>query len=110
MFKIKIFVGNLAYDITEEELRQAFLAFGKVDSVSVITDKATGRSKGFAFVEMPTVSEGQAAMTALKGKVIKDRALTVNAAKAREERGGGGFERNILPRLLPGPLKMAPTP
>jgi RNA recognition motif-containing protein len=89
---MKFFVGNLAYDITEEELRQAFLAFGKVDSVSVITDKATGRSKGFAFVEMPTVSEGQAAMTALNGKVIKDRALTVNAAKAHEERGGdGGF-------------------
>jgi len=87
---MKFFVGNLAYDTTEEELRQAFLAFGKVDSVSVITDKATGRSKGFAFVEMPTVSEGQAAMTALNGKVIKDRALTVNAAKAREERGGGG--------------------
>ena len=88
---MKFFVGNLAYDITEEELRQAFLAFGKVDSVSVITDKATGRSKGFAFVEMPTVSEGQAAMTALNGKVIKDRALTVNAAKDREERGSGGF-------------------
>jgi len=88
---MKIYVGNLAYDITEEELRQEFIAFGKVDSVSVITDKATGRSKGFAFVEMPTVSEGQAAMTALNGKIIKDRALTVNAAKAREERGGGGF-------------------
>jgi RNA recognition motif-containing protein len=87
---MKIYVGNLAYDINEEELRQQFLPFGKVDSVSVITDKATGRSKGFAFVEMSTVSEGQAAMTALNGKVIKDRALTVNAAKAREERGGGG--------------------
>ena len=88
---MKIYVGNLAYDITEEELRQEFLAFGKVDSVSVITDKATGRSKGFAFVEMPTVSEGQAAMTALNGKIIKDRALTVNGARVREERGGGGF-------------------
>lgn len=88
---MKIYVGNLAYDITGEELRQEFLAFGKVDSVNVITDKATGRSKGFAFVEMPTVSEGQAAMTALNGKIMKDRALTVNAARAREERGGGGF-------------------
>jgi cold-inducible RNA-binding protein len=86
---MKIYVGNLAYDITEEELRQEFLAFGNVDSVSVITDKATGRSKGFAFVEMPKLSEGQAAMTALNGKIIKDRALTVNGARAREERGGG---------------------
>ena len=86
---MKIFVGNLSYDVTEAELRQEFLAFGKVDSVSVITDKATGRPKGFAFVEMPTVSEGQAAMTALNGKIIKDRALTVNAARDREDRGGG---------------------
>jgi cold-inducible RNA-binding protein len=86
---MKIYVGNLAYDITEEELRQEFLAFGKVDSVSVITDRATGRSKGFAFVEMPKLSEGQAAMTALNGKIIKDRALTVNGARAREERGSG---------------------
>jgi len=86
---MKIFVGNLAYDVTGEELRQEFLAFGKVDSVSVINDKSTGRPKGFAFVEMPTVSEGRAAMTALNGKIIKDRALTVNAAKERGERGGG---------------------
>jgi len=87
---MKIYVGNLAYDITEEELRQEFLAFGKVDSVSVITDKATGRSKGFAFVEMPALSEGQAAMTALNGKIIKDRALTVNGARDSGARGGGG--------------------
>jgi len=63
---MKIYVGNLSYDVTEEELRQEFLAFGKIDSVSIITDKYSGRPKGFAFVEMPIVSEGQAAIAALK--------------------------------------------
>jgi RNA recognition motif-containing protein len=98
---MKIYVGNLSYDVTEEELRQEFAAFGKVESVSVITDKYSGRPKGFAFVEMPTVSEGQAAITALNGKTLKDRALTVNAARPRsDDRGGsygggrsGGFNR-----------------
>jgi RNA recognition motif-containing protein len=88
---MKIYVGNLSYDVTEEELRQEFLAFGKVDSVSIITDKSTGRTKGFAFVEMPSVSEGQAAMAALNGKTLKDRTLTVNAARPRSnDRGSGG--------------------
>jgi RNA recognition motif-containing protein len=89
---MKIYVGNLSYDVTEEELRQEFSAFGKVDSVSIITDKYSGRPKGFAFVEMPTVSEGQAAMAALNGKTLKDRTLTVNAARPRsDDRGGGGY-------------------
>ena len=88
---MKIYVGNLSYDVTEEELRQEFLPFGKIDSVSIITDKFTGRTKGFAFVEMPSVSEGQAAMAALNGKTLKDRTLTVNAARPRSnDRGGGG--------------------
>lgn len=88
---MKIYVGNISYEVTEEELRQEFSAFGKVDSVSVITDKYSGRPKGFAFVEMPTVSEGQAAMAALNGKTLKDRTLTVNAARPRsDDRGGGG--------------------
>jgi len=98
---MKIYVGNLSYEVTEEELRAEFAAFGKVESVSIITDKYSGRPKGFAFVEMPTVSEGQAAITALNGKTIKDRALTVNAARPRsDDRGGsyggrrsGGFDR-----------------
>ena len=97
---MKIYVGNLSFDVTEEELRTEFIAFGKVESASIIKDKYSGRAKGFAFVEMPTVSEGQAAITGLNGKTLKDRALIVNAARPREDRGGsygdrrsGGFDR-----------------
>ena len=98
---MKIYAGNLSFDVTEEDLRTEFAAFGKVDSVSVITDKYSGRSKGFAFVEMPSVSEGQAAITALNGKALKNRTLTVSGARPRSDnRGGsygdrrsGGFER-----------------
>ncbi len=89
---MKIYVGNLSYDVTEEELRQEFIAFGEVESVSVITDKYSGRPKGFAFVEMPSVSEGQAAITALNGKILKERTLNVNAARPRsDDRGGGSY-------------------
>jgi cold-inducible RNA-binding protein len=88
---LKIYVGNLSYDVTEEELRQEFLAFGEVESVNIITDKYSGRPKGFAFVEMPTVSEGQAAITALNGKTLKDRTLTVNAARPRSDDRGGSY-------------------
>ncbi len=98
---MKIYVGNLSFDVTEEELRSEFAAFGKVESVSIITDKYSGRPKGFAFVEIPSVSEGQAAITALNGKTLKERTLTVSAARPRsEDRGGsygggrgGGFDR-----------------
>ncbi|MBN1367845.1 MAG: RNA-binding protein [Dehalococcoidales bacterium] len=88
---MKIYVGNLSYDVTEEEVRTEFSAFGKVDSVSMITDRDTGRAKGFAFVEMPVLSEGQAAMIALNGKSLKDRALVVNAARPRTEDRGGSY-------------------
>ena len=87
---MKMYVGNLSYEVTEEELRQEFLAFGEVASVNIITDKYSGRPKGFAFVEMPSVSEGQAAMTALNGKTLRDRALTVDAARPRSDNRGGG--------------------
>ena len=87
---MKIYVGNLSYDVTEDELRQEFLAFGEVESVSIITDKYSGRPKGFGFVEMPSVSEGQAAMIALNGKSLKERTLTVNAARPRSDNRGGG--------------------
>ena len=87
---MKIYAGNLSFDVTEEELRQEFAAFGEVESVSIITDKYSGRSKGFAFVEMPSVSEGQAAITALNGKSLKDRTLTVDAARPRSDSRGGG--------------------
>ena len=87
---MKIYAGNLSFDVTEEELRQEFAAFGEVESVSIITDRYSGRSKGFAFVEMPSVSEGQAAITALNGKSLKDRTLTVDAARPRSDSRGGG--------------------
>jgi len=89
---MKIYVGNLSYEVTEEDLRQEFQAFGGVDSVSVITDKYSGRPKGFAFVEMPSVSEGQAAITGLNGKTLKERTLTVNTARPRtDSRSGGSY-------------------
>jgi len=87
---MKIYVGNLPYDITEDELRQEFSAFGAVESASIITDKYSGRPRGFAFVEMPLVAEGQAAINGLNGKTLKERALNVNAARPRSESGGGG--------------------
>jgi len=87
---MNIYVGNLSFEVTEEELRQEFKAFGEVTSVSIITDKYTGRPRGFGFVEMPSVSEGQAAITALNGKTLKDRTLNVNAARPRSDNRGGG--------------------
>jgi len=90
---MKIYVGNLSYDVTEEELRQEFEAFGEVTSVSIITDRYSGRPKGFGFIEMPTVAEGQAAITGLNGKTLKERTLNVNAARPRSEnRGGGSYD------------------
>ena len=88
---MNIYVGNLSYDVTEEELRQEFVAFGEVASVNIIMDKYSGRPKGFGFVEMPSVSEGQAAITGLNGKTLKERTLTVNAARPRSDNRGGGF-------------------
>jgi len=87
---MRIYVGNLSYDVTEEELRGDFASFGKVESVDIPTDKYSGRARGFAFVEMPSVSEGQAAIAALNGKMVKDRTLTVNAARPRSDSGSGG--------------------
>jgi RNA recognition motif-containing protein len=87
---MKIYVGNLSYDVTEEELRKDFESYGKVDSVSVPTDKYSGRTRGFAFIEMPSVSEGQAAITGLNGQIVKDRSLIVNAARPRTDNRGGG--------------------
>jgi cold-inducible RNA-binding protein len=87
---MNIYVGNLSYEVTEEDLRQEFGAFGEVSSVSLIKDPYSGRSKGFGFVEMPTLSEGQAAINGLNGKEIKGRAATVNGARPRGEGGGSG--------------------
>jgi len=92
---MKIYVGNLSFNVTEEELRTEFAALGKVESVNIITDRDTGRSKGFAFIEMPSVTEGQAAIAKLNGKTMKDRTLTVSPAKPRsDDRGSGGRYRS----------------
>jgi len=89
---MKIYVGSLSYEVTEEDLRQEFRAFGEVTSVSIITDKISGRPKGFGFVEMASKSEGEAAITGLNGKTIKERTIVVNEARPRtDSRSGGSY-------------------
>ena len=87
---LRIYVGNLAYETSEQDLREAFEAHGEVQEVSVVRDRETGRSRGFAFVEMPTSEEAQAAISEVNGKDMGGRTLTVNEARARQERGSGG--------------------
>jgi cold-inducible RNA-binding protein len=86
----KIFVGNFSFNFTEDQLRQLFEPFGAVDSASVVTDRDTGRSRGFGFVEMSNDTEAAAAIEALNGKDSGGRALTVNEARPKAERSGGG--------------------
>ena len=86
---MNIFVGNLSREASEDDLKQAFQAFGEVATASIIMDKFTRESKGFGFVEMPVKTEAEAAIAGLNGKELKGRALTVNEARPREERGGG---------------------
>ncbi|MFH1486791.1 MAG: RNA-binding protein [Chloroflexota bacterium] len=92
---MNIYVGNLSHDVSDDELRQAFEAFGEVSSAKVIMDKYSGMSRGFGFVEMPGSSEGQAAIAGMNGKQLKGRTLTVNEARPRtdDRRGGGGGGR-----------------
>lgn len=93
---MNIYVGNLPFTISEDELREAFEAFGTVDSVAIIKDKDTGQSRGFAFVEMSDSREAKSAIDGLNGKELKKRALVVNEARPRTERrdfGGGGGNR-----------------
>ena len=105
---MNIYVGNLSYEVTEDDLRQEFAAFGDVSSVNIIKDKFSGQSKGFAFVEMPILSQGQAAISSLNGKKLKERSITVSGARDRSDRrdnrsfgrkggnfgrGGGGRDR-----------------
>ena len=93
---MNIYVGNLAREVTEEELRQAFEAYGQVATASIIKDKFSGESRGFGFVEMATKEEAQAAITGLNGKDLKGRTLNVNEARPRSEGGrgeGGGRGR-----------------
>lgn len=87
---MNIYVGNISHDATEDDLREAFAAFGQIDSVSIIKDKFSGESRGFGFVEMPDKGEAQAAIEGMNGKDLKGRDLSVNEARPREERSGGG--------------------
>ena len=90
---MKLYVGNLSFDTIENDLQDLFEQYGKVAEVGLVTDRATGRSRGFAFVTMGSAAEGQAAIDALEGKDFGGRKLTVNEARPREERprsGGGG--------------------
>jgi len=99
---MNIYVGNLSYEVTEEDLKEAFEVFGAVDTVKVIKDNYTGRSKGFGFVEMPAKAEAESAIEGLNGKDLKGRNLNVNEARPRSEgrRGGGrsGGPRSGGPR------------
>ena len=92
----KLFVGNISFDTTENDLQDAFAAFGTVVEANLMMDRATGRPRGFGFVTMSTDAEAQAALTAMNGKSVGGRALTVNVARPREERapGGGGGGRS----------------
>ena len=88
---MNIYVGNMAFDVTEADLRSAFEAFGSVTSVNIIKDQYSGQPRGFGFVEMPSASEGQAAIVGLNGKDLMGRTLNVNEARPRE--GGGRTDR-----------------
>lgn len=87
---MNIYVGNLSYEVTEEDLKEAFSAFGAVDTVKIIKDNYSDRSKGFGFVEMPSKDEAQSAIEGLNGKDLKGRSLNINEARPRSEGHRGG--------------------
>lgn len=89
-----IFVGNLSFNTTEDELRKVFEAYGQVDRVSILTDRETGRSRGFAFVEMTNTEEGEKAIAGLNGTQLGGRTVNVNEARPKAERAGGGGGRD----------------
>jgi cold-inducible RNA-binding protein len=89
----KLFVGNLSFNTTENDLQDAFAAFGTVTETNLMMDRTTGRPRGFGFVTMSSAEEAQKAIEGMNGKDVDGRALTVNVAKPREERSGGGGSR-----------------
>lgn len=99
---VKLYVGNLPFDTTEEAIREMFVQSGTVVSVALIKDRLTGQSKGFGFVEMSTQREAQLAISTLNGRAVGDRQLTVSLARPREERGpvrpGGGYHERDMRR------------
>jgi len=90
---MNLYVGNLPYRITEDQLREAFEEFGRVSSCTIIKDKVTGQSKGFGFLEMPESREAEAAITHLNGRDLMGRKINVNEARPRENRPAGGGQR-----------------
>jgi RNA recognition motif-containing protein len=90
---MNIYVGNLAREITEDDLREAFAVFGQVDTVTVIKDRFSGESRGFGFVEMPSKNEAQTAINEMNDKDLKGRTINVNEARPKTNRGGGGGGR-----------------
>lgn len=93
-----MYVGNLSFDVTQSQLQEMFTPYGNVQSAQLISDRDTGRSKGFGFVEMSSDKEAEAAINGMNGQMVDGRALTVNEARPREERprsgGGGSYGRN----------------
>jgi cold-inducible RNA-binding protein len=91
---MNIYIGNVSFNTTEDQLRQAFEGFGKVSTVNIITDKTSGDPRGFAFVEMSEKNEAVAAISGLNGQELNGRALNVNEAKPREQSGGNGYRKS----------------
>ena len=91
---MKLYVGNLSYETNESELNEIFIPFGEVESVKIITDRYTGASKGFGFVEMSTRKDGELAIKELNGKTVRNNQIIVNEARPRTTRGGGGAGRS----------------
>jgi RNA recognition motif-containing protein len=87
---MNIYVGNLSFEVTDDDLRQLFAAYGEVESASVVKDRFSGESRGFGFVEMPAKKDADAAIAALNGTDVKGRSITVNEAKPKAPRSGGG--------------------
>ncbi len=88
---MKIYVGNLSFDVTEDEITAEFGTYGKVESVAIPSDKLSGRPRGFAFVEMASKSEAEAAITGLNGKTLKERTIVVNESRPRADNRGGSY-------------------
>jgi len=91
---MKIYVGNLSFDVTEDEIAAEFGAYGKVESIAIPADKLSGRPRGFAFVEMGSKAEAEAAIEGLNGKILKERTIVVNESRPRTDNRGGGSYGN----------------
>ena len=101
-----IFVGNLSFGTTEQDIRALFEAYGSVDRVNIVTDRDTGQPRGFAFVEMTNDAEGDKAIDAVNGREVGGRALNVNEARPKSEGGGGGRGRRVDSPTSPRPARV----